>query len=262
MNTQLADLMHRATENLEPVSPDLVERTVQQGLRLRRRRTTILSVTGASAVLATAGIVVASAQLLGNTSDAAVAGTTKPSAAPSSVAKPAAVTQKETLATLKSLIEAPGRTLSKPGTWGDGSFNAAAYLVDDGKGVSRVEVLVSGGGEEDRCAAPGIVCTINPDGSTLFTLTEQPEYAGNRNVNGVVSNYVALRLKDGRFISMTTYNAPAEKGSEHTRTKPLFTVAQLTEMVESKTWKFPPKTATSWANPKKADALNAKKTTK
>jgi hypothetical protein len=255
MNTQLTDLMHRATENLEPVSPDLLERTVQQGVRLRRRRTTILSVTGATAVLATAGIVVAGTQLLGNPSDAAVAGTTKPSA-PSSVAKPAAVTQKETLATLKSLIEAPGRTLSKPRTWGDGSFNAAAYLVDDGNGASRVEVLVSGGGEQDPCATPGIGCTKNPDGSTLLTLAEQPEYAGNRNVNGVVSNYVALRLKDGRFVSLTSCNAPAEKGIRHTRTKPFFTVAQLTEMVESKAWKFPPKTITKPAigklNPKQA----------
>jgi hypothetical protein len=255
MNTQLADLMHRATENLEPVSTDLVERTVQQGVRLRRRRTTILSVTGASAVLATAGIVVAGTQLLGNPSDAAVAGTTKPS---SSVAKPAAVTQKETLATLKSLIEAPGVTLTKPQTWGDGSFNAAAYLVNDGKGASRIEVLVSGGGEEDRCAAPGSGCTTNTDGSTLFTLTEQPEYAGNRNVHGVVSNYVALRLKDGRLISLTSYNAPAEKGTQHTRTKPFFTVAQLTEMVESKAWQFPPKTVTKPAK----GTVNPKKTTK
>ena len=43
MNTQLTDLMQRATENLEPVTPDLLERSVQQGLHLRRRRTTILS---------------------------------------------------------------------------------------------------------------------------------------------------------------------------------------------------------------------------
>jgi hypothetical protein len=58
-------------------------------------------------------------------------------------------------------------------------------------------------------------------------------------VYGVVSNYVALRLKDGRFISLTSYNAAAEKGTPHTRTKPLFTVAQLTTMVESQAWKFP-----------------------
>jgi hypothetical protein len=253
MNTQLTDLMHRATENLEPVSTDLLERTVRQGIHLRRRRTTILSVTGASAVLATAGIVVAGTQLLGNPPEAAVAGTTKPS----SPAKPAAVTQKETLATLKSLVEGPGRTLSKPQTWGDRSFNAAAYLVDDGKGVSRVEVLVSGGGEQDPCAEPGTGCTTTSDGSTLFTLAEQPEYGGNRNVHGVVSNYVALRLKDGRFISLTSYNASTEKSIQHTRTKPLFTVAQLTEMVKSKAWKFPPKTITKPATGK----VNPKKTT-
>ncbi len=110
---------------------------------------------------------------------------------------------------------------------------------------------MSGGGEQDRCATPGIGCTRNADGSTLFTLTEQPEYAGSRNVYGVVSNYVALRLKDGRFISLTSYNVPAEKGTPRTRTKPLFTVAQLTTMVESQAWKFPPKAPTGKADPKK-----------
>jgi len=241
LNDTLPGLMHRATENLEPASTDLLERTVQQGLRLRRRRTTLLTVTGAGAVLATAGLVVGATQVLGRPSDAAVAGTTPtPSASPHTpVAKP--VTSKETLATLKALIQAPGLTLSKPATWGDKSALGAAYVVDDGKGASRVDVLLTGGGEEDRCAVPSAACTTLPDGSTLFSLAEQPEYPGNRNKDGVVSNYVVRRLPDGRIISMTSYNAPAEKGSPHTRAKPLYSLAQLSALVQSKSWQLPPK---------------------
>ncbi|MFG1819577.1 hypothetical protein ACGFIF_37850 [Kribbella sp. NPDC049174] len=240
LNDTLPGLMHRATENLEPASTDLLERTVQQGLRLRRRRTTLLTVTGAGAVLATAGLVVGATQVLGRPSDAAVAGTTPtPSASAHTTPSAKPATSKEALTTLKALLQAPGLTLSKPQTWGDKSALGAAYLVDDGKGVSRVEVLLTGGGEENRCATPSAACTTLPDGSTLFSLATQPEYPGNRNKDGVLSNYVVRRLPDGRIISLTSYNAPAEKGSPHTRPKPLFTVAQLSTLAQSKSWKLP-----------------------
>jgi len=258
MNTQLTDLMQRATENLEPVTPDLLERSVQQGLRLRRRRTTVLSLTGAGAVLATVGLIAGGVQLLGNPSNTAVAGMPAPLTTPPPAAKPNHVTPQQTLQTLKSIVTAPGRTLSKPESWGgsEDGFAAAAYVVNDGKGASRVDVLVSSGGEENPCATASTGCTKLPDGSTVFALSEQPEYPGNRNKDGVTSNYVALYSRDGRFISMTSYNAPAEKGSRHTRPKPLFTVAQLTTMVQSKTWKFPP------ANPVKPSGTAVKPSSK
>ncbi|MEU4602537.1 hypothetical protein AB0F43_06125 [Kribbella sp. NPDC023972] len=241
VNDTLPELMHRATENLEPVSTDLLERTVQQGLRLRRRRMTLLTATGAGAVLATAGLVVGATQLVGSPSDTAVAGTTPTPSAKPNTPTAQAVTAKDALATLKTLVRAPGLTLSKPQTWGDKSAFGAAYVVDDGNGASRVEVLLTGGGEENRCAAANAGCTTLPDGSTLFSLTDQPEYSGNRNVHGVLSNHVERYLPDGRFISVTSYNAPAEKGSQHTRTKPLYTVAQLTTLAQSKSWPLPPK---------------------
>src|SRR5690348_10816694 len=133
MNNQLTDLMRRATENLEPVSPDLLERTVAQGTRLRRRRTTLLAVSGAGAVLATAGLIAGGIHVLGSPTDSAAAGTpiaiTKPSAKASVVPsiKPTpssthAVNSQQTLATLKSLVAAPGRTFSQPETWGEGDF--------------------------------------------------------------------------------------------------------------------------------------------
>ena len=117
MNTQLSDLMQRATENLEPVTPDLLERSVQQGLRLRRRRTTVLSLTGAGAVLATVGVIAGGVQLLSTPADSAAAATPIPLAKPTPVAKPTQVTSKQTLATLRALVEQHGK-LSKPETWG------------------------------------------------------------------------------------------------------------------------------------------------
>src|ERR1700754_4734622 len=112
MNTQLTDLMHRATENLEPVTPDLLERSVKQGLRQRRRRTTLLTASGAGAVLATAGLIAGGISRAGLPATA-VAGSPLPAAQPPAAkppavttknpAKPGQVTPQQTLATLKSL---------------------------------------------------------------------------------------------------------------------------------------------------------------
>jgi hypothetical protein len=241
LNDTLPGLMHRATENLEPDSTDLLERTVQQGLRLRRRRTTLLTASGAGAVLATAGLVVGTTQVLGRPSDAAIAGTPVPSAVQTPTSKP--ITPKETLATLEQLISKPGRTVSQPTTWGgtkDG-FLAASYIVDDGHGASRVEVLVSGGEQQDPCAPAGSGCTTDPDGSIVYASSERPEYSdGRQDRNRVVSSYVTVSRRGGGTISITSYNGPAQKGTKHTRTHPFFTVPQLVAMAKSTAWKFPP----------------------
>ncbi|WP_427896015.1 hypothetical protein ACQHIV_18980 [Kribbella sp. GL6] len=249
----LTDLMQRATENLEPVSPDLLERTVVQGTRLRRRRTALLAAGGTGAVLATAGLIAGGIHVLNSPADSAAAGTptaiTKPSASvkpspiPSGTPSTAhAADNTKTLSTLKTLLTAPGRTISKPETWGDSSFSAAAYVVNDGHGASRVEVLLSGGGEQPRCVPVAQGCSTLPDGSTLYVLKESPEYTDSRQAEfGVVSNYVLLQRRDGRSISLTSYNGPREKGKPgHTRATPLLSVKDLTALAESKAWKLPP----------------------
>ncbi|NIK61275.1 hypothetical protein [Kribbella shirazensis] len=262
MNTQLTDLMQRATENLEPVTPDLLERSVAQGLRLRRRRTTLLAASGTGAVLATAGLIAGGIQLLDSPTDTAVAGTpiaigkpstvpsVEPSAIPSSgpstepmpsTTTHAGVNAKETLATLKALLQAPGRTFSSPETWGDGSISGAAYVVNDGHGAVRVDVLLSGGGEQNPCMPARQGCSTLPDGSVLFTSKESPEYTDGRQAEfGVVSNYVVLFRRDGRNINLTSYNAPAQKGKQHTRPTPLLSVKDLTTLAKSKVWQLPP----------------------
>ena len=254
MNTQLTDLMHRATENLEPVTPDLLERSVAQGLRLRRRRTALRTASGAGAVLATAGLIAGGIHLTGSPTNAAVAGSPVPSAKPTPTAKPPAVNPKETLATLKTLVTAPGRTLSSPETWGGGDYAGAAYVVDDGHGASRVDVLLSGGGEANPCVPVRQGCSTLPDGSVVYVSKESPVYSDSRQSRyGVISNYVLLYRHDGRAISLTSYNGPAEKGKQHTRPKPLLSTEALTALAKSKSWKLPPVSPTkAWKGTKGA----------
>jgi hypothetical protein len=253
MNTQLTNLMQQATENLEPVTADLLERSVAQGLRQRRRRTTLLTATGAGAVLATAGLIAGGIHLLGSPADAEAAGTPVPLTKPSVSTKPsvktppakaAGVTPKQTLATLRSLLEASDLSLSKPETWGGGDFVGAAYLANDGKGSARVDVMISGGSEANPCVSARQGCTTLPDGSVLFISKEQPEYSDGRQAQyGVVSNYVVHYRHDGRNINLTSYNGPAEKGQQHTRPKPILSVGELSTLAKSKSWKLPPVTA-------------------
>jgi hypothetical protein len=253
MNTQLTNLMQQATENLEPVTPDLLERSVAQGLRQRRRRTTLLTATGAGAVLATAGLIAGGIHLLGSPADAEAAGTpvplTKPSASTKpSVKTPAAkagqVTPTQTLATLRSLLKASDLTVSKSDTWGGGDFVGAAYVANDGKGAARVEVLLSGGGEANPCVPVRQGCTTLSDGSVLFTSKNNPEYTDGRQAEyGVLSSYVILYRRDGRNINLTSYNATAEKGRQHTRPKPILSVGELSTLAKSKAWKLPPVSA-------------------
>ncbi|TCC32238.1 hypothetical protein E0H50_18675 [Kribbella sindirgiensis] len=148
---------------------------------------------------------------------------------------------KQTLATLKALIAAPGRTFASPETWGGGGYAGAAYVVNDGHGAARVDVLLSGGGEGNPCVPKRAGCSTLPDGSVLYVSKESPEYSDSRQAEyRVVSNYVVLFRPDGRNINLTSYNAPAEKGKQHTRPTPLLSVEDLSALAKSKAWKLPP----------------------
>ena len=241
LNDTLPVLMHRATKDLEPVTNDLLERTVQQGVRLRRRRTTVLSVSGATAAVATVGLVAGGLQVLGSQRDGAVVEPAAPAVTSSAVATTAPVTQKEVLATLKRLISGPGRTLSHPVAHGtENDFIAASYLVDDGHGKSFIEVLVAGGGVDVPCNPPVAGCRVNADGSQQYAVTEAPQYSDSRQAaQGVVNNWFELRYSDGRYIGLMNYNSAREKGTVHTRPKPVFTTAQLAAIARSKAWRFP-----------------------
>ena len=181
LDDQLPELMTRATDGLEPETVDLVERSMAQGVRLRRRRSAAAGVAAGGAVLVTMGLVVAGVQHFDQRggSQPQVAGppvASKPTSAPSGLpsADPTKIPKPKpgspVLSTLQSLLKRPGYTLSAPESWGSEGegFLAAATVVDDGKGKSRVQVLTQ------RMLRPGPPtckdvpgCTKRPDGSTI-----------------------------------------------------------------------------------------------
>lgn len=232
LNDTLPDLMRRATENLEPESTDLVERGMRRGVVLRRRRTALLSVSGATAVLATAGIVITGTQILGGNAPAPASGLSQTAAA-----KP--VTQKETLATLLKLLP-PDLKVKKTEVWGDPGFNGASVVVDDGKGAAQISMSVSS--NDGTCVAPQPgTCQKRADGSLLTTRAEEPTYSKDNNPGGVLMNSVQVTRSPTQGLSLLAFNAPEEKGVEHTRVKPVLTIAQLTAIADSDLWRFPPK---------------------
>lgn len=237
MNDTLSTLMRHATDDLEPVTSDLLDRSVQHGLRLRRRRTTLQAVTGAAAVVGTIGLVAGGIQFLGERPEAV-----SPAAVPATqTSVQNGATRAQTLATLKRLVSGPGRTLSKPVVRGtENDFIAASVIVDDGRGKSFIEVLVAGGNVVVPCDPPVSGCRVNPDGSAQYMVSESPEYSDSRQaIAGVISNRFELQFGDGRFIGLTSYNASQEKDAKHTRPKPLFTTRQLVALAHNKAWKFP-----------------------
>lgn len=254
----LPEMMRRATDGLEPDSPDLVRRGMQKGLRMRRRRTAGLSVAAATALVLTGAVVVSARSIGPDRADAQVAGTSGPSAPASkppakpSTARPAA--SKDTLDTLRKMVPA-GFKVSDLEHRGDSGFTAASITVDDGRGLSELGVLIERREVMKRCPAPGAEtgyksCKKLSDGTVVLRSALEPVYGPfpkstkfptgrHPNDRGVRYNSVALHRRDGVVIAMVSYTSRDEKNSPNTRQKPPFSVAQLTSMAQSKLWKAP-----------------------
>jgi hypothetical protein len=239
LNDSLPDLMRRATDDLEPESNDLVERGIQRGVTLRRRRTAMLSLSGAGAVLATAGIIVGGTQLFaGSTPEPTVAG-------PSAVTTPSAkvtASPAQTLATLRALTASNGKQ-SAPGSRNDNGMFSAEVVLDDGKGASLVTVQIVTTKPNTDCAGLHGTCQVRSDGSVIHSYADESifpyENSAARNPNGIKNSVVEVFYPDGRLISLYSYNAP-KQSVRHTRTNPLLTVQQLTAIANSDQWVYPP----------------------
>ncbi len=251
LSDSLPDLMHRATENLEPESTDLVERGMRHGATLRRRRSALLSVSGATAVVATAAIVFTGTQVFGGSAPAPASGPQSGDVVVTKTQAGGPVTQKETLATLLSLLPSDLK-VSKQQTWGDKPFNGASAILDDGQGPSKLSISVSSNDRTCFQPQPG-TCKRRSDGSLITTFTEQPVYSKDNNPGGVVYNSVHITRRDGESISVQSFNAVEEKQVEHSRAKPVLSVAELTKIADSKLWRFPPKQPVPTANTSKGE---------
>jgi hypothetical protein len=243
LNDSLPDLMRRATDDLEPESNDLVERGIQRGVKLRRRRTAMLSLSGAGAVLATAGIIVGGTQLFaGSTPEPTVAG---PSAtAPSASAKaeaPVAVpgSPAATLQTLRALVPQHLKQTSAKASYVDNRHHTEVVL-DDGKGASLLVVEIVTTKPNPGCEGLHGTCTVRPDGSVIASYANESivPSAPERDPNGIKNTVVEVFYPDGRLISLYSYNSP-ERIVPHTRANPLLTVQQLTAIANSDQWVFP-----------------------
>jgi hypothetical protein len=243
LHESLPDLMRRATEDLQPATPELVARGISRGKVLRRRRTALASLSGAAAVLATICIIVGSTQLLQHGAAPTVAPAGSPSAHTSRPVKKQPVTPTETLATLTQLLPR-GLSLTEPtSSGGNGSnMNDATIRLDDGKGASLLTLSVSTGDPITDCNPfPPGSCAVQSNRSVYVVYDNKPLYTDEPNPGGLRQTAVELFHPDGTQISLTSYNAPKGQGVEHSRPRPLLSVAQLTQIAHSKQWAYPPR---------------------
>lgn len=241
LHDHLPDLMRRATDDLQPATPDLVARGIRRGKVLRRRRAASASLSGAAAVLATVGIIISSSQAL------RVQPATPPPVSPPPTHKASAsgpVTPAETLATLTRLLPNGLTPTSSTTSGGYGlGTNEAGVLLDDGAGASLLTLSITTADAITDCNPfPPGTCTIQADRSVYVVYDDHPVYPDGPNPGGVRETIVELFRPNGTQISLTNYNAPKENG-EHTRRSPLLTAAELTRIARSTHWVFPPRQA-------------------
>lgn len=242
LNDTLPDLFRRATEDLRPESADLGERGLRRGIALRRRRTVLRSLAAAGAAVATVSVAIGGVQVIRGDSitDASVAGTPSLTASvtstPAATSSTARATPKETLQILESLLPGDLR-VSKPRMWGD-NFIAVSLVVDDGKDASHIEVSVQTAKDGMTCATepPTTHCRVRPDGSIITAYQTRPMASDD----DVILNSVIVHRPDRKVIHLSSANAPAAKTARHTRAQPVFSIAELTRMADSKLWEFPP----------------------
>jgi hypothetical protein len=153
-----------------------------------------------------------------------------------------AVPVEQTRQTLLKVLPS-GLQLGKPETRGGGTqgFNGVGLVVNDGKGASRIDVMVEYANAPSSCAEMSTAhCQKKADGRFVGWSTNEPEYTDARQqAEGVLQNTADIYYPDGRHISILNFNGSSEKGSKHTRATPIFTAQQLLAMAGDKGWKFP-----------------------
>ncbi len=257
------ELMRRATERLaQPDAAELVERGLRRGKQLRRRRTIGISIAAAAAVvLAASGAFAARTFLPSHDLQVAdapkppVAQAPVPSSVPSSKASSEAtdkalnqptglptplssrdrveISEKEAVEILRGLVP-EGYTIAQPETWGDESFAGARLTVNDGKGGSELSMTITQTSLVPDCPAGSTSCTALPDGSVIEHQKTVREYSvGHPSDLGVIYNTVHVVHPSGYDVSLTSYNAVAEKGSATTRKNPPFSVDDLIAMAKN-----------------------------
>jgi hypothetical protein len=222
--TDLTELMRRATDDLDVPVTELVEHGIRAGRRRRRRRTAGLSALTASVLVLAVG---AGGMLAGQRQD-------------DPVAPVAGGTPEQLLTTLKDALPASGRIHTENALLLAPYWLEARVLYDDrGHNASVVAIVTRGPAGPPACPPrdrfPGS-CEIRPDGSALLRYSTQ--VAKGR----LAGADVVVRRPDG--ISVSLEAGVLDGGSGH-----IFSLDQLTAMLDGQTWPEPAATGTPARDP-------------
>lgn len=237
--------LHRAADGLAPADgPALVSAGYARGRTLRRRRAAV--VTAGAAVLALAGTGGVLASATGHDAARETSGVAAAPTAPAQPAKtPAHTPAKARPVSARQMVELlvsmlpPGKISGRDGRGTADPLPPYAHVVfDDGHGASAVEVIV----ETDGAAAPdcqeartaGNWCQHTHVHGGDLTILKGYEYPDHR---ADTKDWLAeFRTKDGASVSVSEWNAPAEKGAPVTRPEPPLSAARLAAIVTSSDW--------------------------
>jgi hypothetical protein len=160
------------------------------------------------------------------------------------------------MATLRKLLPT-GYQVSKPATWGGGKedgMNGASVILNDGLGPSLVLAAVYTNSPMDSCKGWEPYCKVQPDGSFLITINERRDNRHPNDPKAGIDNSVEIHWKDGRAISLMSFNTAQQKDYPRARPKPILSTATLLKMAKSDQWGWPAKPPTQTAPPVKITA--------
>ncbi|MFJ9346872.1 hypothetical protein [Streptomyces sp. NPDC101237] len=244
---RLSDALHETGAAFDADRSTLVAAGTERGRRLRRgRRAAVLGSVAAVALVGVGGALVVSDGGSSDRSPASVTGTPKPSGA----ASPAPVTARQMISTLEALLP-EGRFSKAQGRGVDEHEPLVApyaqVVYDDGHGAAAVSVTVNrvapGGYDArqavrcpDKVFTPYDSCATTrlPDASVV-TVVQGYEYPDRRVDTKLWT--AALVTPDGRHVSVSEWNAPAEKDAPISRDRPPLSPAQLRKLAAAREWR-------------------------
>ncbi|MGY5049913.1 hypothetical protein ACWDE0_30595 [Streptomyces sp. 900105755] len=245
---RLAAALHAAGDTFEADRGTLVAGGTVRGRRLRLwRRTTVLGGAAGVALAGVGGALLAPwSGAPSERSPSAVSTTPRPAASPTA----RAVTSDDMISMLEKLL--PEGKFSKPagrGVDANGPLVApyAQVVFDDGHGPGAVSVAVNRvlpGGSDARQAVQcpdkiytpydGCVTRHLPDASVV-TVVKGYEYPDRRvDTKLWTANLVT---PDGHHVSVSEWNAAAEKDAPISRDEPPLSAAQLVKLAAAKEWR-------------------------
>ncbi|MER6532607.1 hypothetical protein ABT215_02055 [Streptomyces sp900105755] len=245
---RLAAALHDAGDTFEADRGTLVAGGTVRGRRLRLwRRTTVLGGAAGVALAGVGGALLAPwSGAPSERSPSAVSTTPRPAASPTA----RAVTSDDMISMLEKLL--PEGKFSKPAGQGvdaNGPLVApyAQVVFDDGHGPGAVSVAVNrvlpGGSDArqavqcpDRIYIPYDSCVTRhlPDASVV-TVVKGYEYPDRRvDTKLWTANLVT---PDGHHVSVSEWNAAAEKGAPISRDEPPLSATQLVTLAAAKEWR-------------------------